>query len=295
MNQDYFTNSQDATVVSDRVLYTPSAFARTSLLYLQETGSLLACKEHTSHRTGLDSYLFFIVEKGSGTVKYDGLEYALKAGDCVFIDCRRPYSHTTSASDLWSLRWIHFDGQIMPAIYDKYISRGGRSVIIGMEESIDKLEHILEDIAQMASSDDHIRDMRINERLNSLLTILMEKSFDPDEANKRKQRTDLRSIKTFIEENYTETLSLEDLADRFYINKFYLTRIFKSEYGVSINTYIQQLRITKAKQLLRFSDHSIEAVGELCGVGEQNYFSRLFKKVEGISPSTYRQLWKQNG
>ena len=99
-----------ATVSSDRVIYTASSFARNSLLYLQEIGELKALMEHTSSRSDLQSYLFFTVVSGSGSLIYGEKEYEIQPSSCVFIDCRKPYSHTTGIDDLWTLRWIHFYG-----------------------------------------------------------------------------------------------------------------------------------------------------------------------------------------
>ena len=59
-------------VTSNRIIYTPSAFAKSNLIYLQETGQLQAKKPHVSQRENLSSYLFFIVKSGSGTLTYEG-------------------------------------------------------------------------------------------------------------------------------------------------------------------------------------------------------------------------------
>ncbi|MFR6132800.1 MAG: cupin domain-containing protein [Fusicatenibacter saccharivorans] len=75
------------------------------------------------HREHLASYLVFLVTSGSGELEFNGKSYPLRAGDCVFIDCRKPYSHATS-TDLWTLQWCHFYGHIMPDIYKKYQERG---------------------------------------------------------------------------------------------------------------------------------------------------------------------------
>ena len=91
MPNTYFTSSP--SVQSSRILYTPSPFARSSLLHLQEVGSLTAIKPHTSKREKLHSYLCFMVEDGEGELVYEGKKYDLKAGDVVFIDCRKAYSH----------------------------------------------------------------------------------------------------------------------------------------------------------------------------------------------------------
>ena len=77
------------------MIYTPSAFAKSNLVHLQEVGQLQARSPHASTRKGLASYLFFVVESGSGTLEYEGSTRALSAGDCAFLDCRKPHRHYT--------------------------------------------------------------------------------------------------------------------------------------------------------------------------------------------------------
>lgn len=91
MDQELF-NPQSSSVTSSRILYTPSTFARTSLLHLQEVGSLQAIHQHTSTRTNLTSFLCFVVLSGTGSLTYEGMTYELSAGDCVLIDCRKAYA-----------------------------------------------------------------------------------------------------------------------------------------------------------------------------------------------------------
>ena len=76
-------------VKSDRILYTPSVFAKTNLIHLQEIGKLQAQKPHTSKRENLSSYLFFVVTNGEGILKYNNNTYKLSANDCVFVDCHK--------------------------------------------------------------------------------------------------------------------------------------------------------------------------------------------------------------
>ena len=283
---DYFSRKD---VDSDRVLYTPSVFARTSLLHLQEIGSLRALKRHVSRRQGLASYLFIIVEAGAGKLFYRGAEQHLSKGDCVFIDCNENYAHETS-ENLWKLKWAHFFGPQMGGIYKKYEERGGKAVF--KPENVSGFERIWAKLFEIANSDDYIRDMRINEGLSELLTLLMEESRQPDEKRLGKKRKDLVVVCDYLNENYAEKISLDELAERFYINKFYLTRVFKKQYGISINRYLLQVRLTKAKQLLRFSEETVENVGWKCGLGAAQYFAKIFKREEGLSPSEFRRKWK---
>ena len=308
MQTNLFTASP--SVQSSRILYTPSPFARSSLLHLQEVGSLTAIKPHTSKREKLQSYLCFMVEDGEGELVYEGKKYDLKAGDVVFIDCRKAYSHSTGNScstgnghsvdnnhsatekdggKLWSLRWCHFYGPSMPAIYAKYCERGGLPVIRGADVS--QYCTILTGIYTLASSSDYIRDMRINGKLNDLLTLLMESSWHHEAHANAPKKMEVSCVKSFLDEHYSEKLSLESVASHFFIDKHYLARLFKEQYGVTMVTYLQQVRITHAKRMLRFTDKSIEEIGLECGIGELNYFSRVFKKLEGVSPSEFRRVW----
>ena len=235
----YFTTA--SIVSSNRVLYTPSAFARSSLLHLQEIGTLQALAPHTSSRSNLQSYLFFTVLSGSGELVYDGKKYELKKGDMVFIDCRKPYSHTTDLN-LWSLRWCHFYGPTLSFVYEKYVERGGRPTF-RPEETAPFLS-TLDSLYKLASGSDYIRDMRINEELNRLCTLLMEQSWNPEEATTAPKKLSVAEVKEYLEQHYAEKITLDDLSKQFFINKYYLTRVFKEQFGQSITAYLTSLRIT---------------------------------------------------
>lgn len=282
-------------VRSRRILYTASPFARANLLHLQEAGSLTALAPHTSRRDKLRSCLCFAVLDGSGTLTYEGQEYPLEAGDVVFVDCRRPYAHSTGGDGkkLWSLQWCHFYGPYLAAVYDKYCERGGQPVI--HPEDVQPFVRIMQETYEAATSEDYIRDMWINAKLNLLLTYLMGESWRPEaqcDGETGNKKRDVQQVKSYLEEHHTEKLTLETVADLFFINKHYLARLFKERYGISVNGYLQQVRITHAKQMLRFTDKKVESVGLECGIGELSYFSRIFKKVEGVSPSEYRSMWR---
>lgn len=156
MDQELF-NPQSSSVSSSRIIYTPSTFARTSLLHLQEVGSLQAVHPHVSQREDLVSFLCFIVLSGEGELSYEEQTYQLGEGDCVFIDCRKAYSHSTS-DNLWSLQWCHFYASSLPAVYEKYKERGGRPVF--HPSNLMPFTSLLTDIYNLASSSDYIRDMR---------------------------------------------------------------------------------------------------------------------------------------
>lgn len=281
---------QDNMVRSNRILYTPGAFAKNNLLHLQETGTLLARKTHTSQRKNLASYLFFIVKSGSGSLEYNNRTYLLSKGDCVFLDCKQKYSHKTS-KDLWTLQWVHFYGPNMSEIYREYMEQTEAPVFHPTYPGL--FESVLQELFHIAQYDIQHRDMLIYEKLASLLSLIMResKTKEPSSAGSSKHQR-LQSIKQFLDEHYTEKLSLDLLSQTFYINKHHLTRSFREQFGTTVNHYLQNVRITHAKHLLRFSDKTIEEVGADCGMDDPNYFARLFKKVEGMTPGEFRKSWK---
>ena len=280
---------QGEYVRSARILHTPSDFARANLFYLQEIGSLQALKPHISRRQNLTSYLFFYIISGSGILNYADKEYAISEGDCVFIDCRTPYFHQTS-DNLWALNWIHFYGPTCPAIYLKYVERGGQPVF--RPNTLSSLDGQWNRLYHLASSADYIKDMRINEHIFSILTLIMEESWNPNAKVLSSKQQSVVNVKEYIDTHFAEKISLDELSEKFLLNKYYLERIFKEQFGTSIIKYLLNVRITHAKQLLRFTDKSVEQIGTECGISPLYYFSRIFRQIEGISPSEYRMRWK---
>lgn len=272
-------------VEGKRNIYIPSRFAKESLLYLQEVGESKTLANHTNSREKLDSFLFFIVKDGNGLFKYNGESYRLSKGNYVFIDCSLPFSHT---SDNWTIAWVHFNGYNVPNIYNRYLERNG--LVASLTNKAGDYENLIDEIYNISTSDDYLKDMSIYNMLTSLLLSLMsETSLNSD--NSRIKKYNISEIKDYLDDNYKKDISLHSLEDKFFINRFYLTRLFKNTYGITINDYIAHKRISKAKELIRFSKLNIEEIAMECGYADPNYFSRVFKKIEGISPHEYKNAW----
>lgn len=271
-------------VESKRIIYTPSKFAKDSLIYLQEVGISKTIKKHTNSRKYMDSFLFFIVLEGDGILKYNNQEIHLTKDSCAFIDCHKSYSHT---SDNWKIAWVHFNSKNLENIYNKFIERENKNYVY---TDIKKYLTIIEDIMMISSSNDYTKDMNIYSKSTELLNLLMSETIYQDTHN-RKYKYNINDIKKYIDDNYTLQLTLDELSNKFYINKFYLTRTFKDNFGTTINNYILEKRITKSKELLRFSNKKIEEISSVCGFKDPNYFSRIFKKIEGITPKEYKRIW----
>lgn len=285
MNNSLFSGN---LVKSNRIIYTSSSFAKHNLIYLQEIGESQAQKPHINTRKNLASYLFFIITKGNGILKYQDITYNLSQGDCVFIDCQKPYAHQSS-ENLWEIKWIHFFGSNIKSIYEKYTELGGEPSF--KAHNVETYIQIWEQLFHQASSTAYMKDMEIFSSLATLLTALLNESNHNINAYSVHSKQDLQKIKEYLDEHHSEKITLDELSSKFYVNKFYLTRIFKEQFGISITNYLIQIRITHAKRLLRFTDLSIDKISHECGMNDANYFSRIFKKVEGITPGQFRKMW----
>ena len=187
-----------------------------------------AVHPHISQREDLVSFLCFIVLSGEGELSYEGQTYQLSEGDCVFIDCRKAYSHSTGyeSSDDHTTVDNHVasveNAPSLPAVYEKYKEHGGRPVF--HPDDLVSFTSILTDFYDLASLSDYIRDMRINEKLGTLLTLLMEQSWHPESVTVSRKRMELSAVKEYLDEHYTEKIMLEELAEKFFINKFVNSR-----------------------------------------------------------------------
>lgn len=95
--------------------------------------------------------------------------------------------------------------------------------------------------------------------------------------------------KRYIEENYKKDISLDDVSRMVDISPYYFSKLFKEETGENFIEYLTNLRIERAKKLLQLREMSIKTVCIETGYSDPNYFSRIFKKQVGVTPSEFRE------
>ncbi len=307
MKDSFFEKYKTSEVTNTRrVINTPAPFTRANFFYIQEAGYLKSLKPHLSRRSGLKSFLFLIVLSGSGFVSYRDVKkqdsssagYAdngsrqlvtvsAVAGDCFFLDCAGEYTHISSEDDPWELMWIHFYGPQAGAYYAYFREQQDwhfhTSHLAELTSAIQSVIRYHED-----PTDD--TDLLTAQQIVAILTTVCTESGE-DESSDSALNAKLKSILHYLDEHYTENISLDFLAEQFYISKYYLSREFKKEYGTTIIQYVLAKKITNAKELLRYSNSSIEEIARLCGIDDASYFNKVFKKMEGCTASEYRKRW----
>lgn len=102
------------------------------------------------------------------------------------------------------------------------------------------------------------------------------------------------SIKEFIDKNYYKKITMEDIADTFFLSRAYIRNIFVDNFGISPKQYLTDIRIKRACELLHETDMSISIISRSVGYDDSLIFSRFFKMHTGISPTEYRKRGQQN-
>ncbi len=285
----YFeTYSNPDNVIRERIINTPSDFAKQNLFYIQETGYLKSMNSHSHIRKNLDSYLFFIVLSGEGILTYQSNTYTLHQHDCVFIDCVEEYSHGNTLNNPWELLWIHFNGHLAKQYYNyfKQISSN-----IFQLESYEDIIKILYEIMNLHKVKDSMTELFTSKYITDILTISITQRLTLSQVTYQTINEKLKEVRNYLDNHYTDKITLESLEKHFYISRFHLSREFKKLYGITIINYLQDKRITKAKELLRFTKLSIEDIARQCGISDSNYFNKIFKKSEAMTASDYRKKW----
>jgi len=100
----------------------------------------------------------------------------------------------------------------------------------------------------------------------------------------------IREAIKFIDGSYAEEISLEEVAKRLNISYHYLSKLFKETTGKNFSDYLTELRIEKSKMLLIKQKLSVKEISYLVGYNDANYFTKIFKKITGYTPSDYRNI-----
>src|SRR5699024_3597223 len=97
----------------------------------------------------------------------------------------------------------------------------------------------------------------------------------------------LERIKDFVDKNYNEDISLNNISKKFYIDKYQLSKLFKDYFSINYWTYVTKVRMEKAAGLLLNTDLKNYQIAEKVGYFDESHFSHAFKKYYGISPRKY--------
>ncbi|MDQ8738001.1 helix-turn-helix domain-containing protein [Paenibacillus sp. LHD-38] len=99
----------------------------------------------------------------------------------------------------------------------------------------------------------------------------------------------IKEILTYIHHHFNQEISIQSLSEKFYLSPTYLSQLFKKEVGENFVEYLSRQRIQYACKLLAETDMTVSQIGEKCGFNDYFYFTRIFKRLNGMTPTQYRE------
>lgn len=150
---------------------------------------------------------------------------------------------------------------------------------------------LINKLIRICSSGETAKNIYADLNLKELLIRLLQSQHltqVSQEAADKKNHSRLHYILHFIQQNLTEKIAVDTLSRKAYMSRNEFYRWFREQFGVSPLEYINRERIKLAKQLMADQQNSITQVSHQCGFTDVNYFVRLFKKAEGVTPGSYR-------
>lgn len=233
-------------------------------------------------------YLLHFILHGKGSYRSEGLMYTLKAGQAFLIPPKIRVSYSADEKDPWTCAWVEFDG-LKAAEYLKRAGLGPESVVYtprfkeikGTPAAPERLLHILE----------HHGDTTLY--LVSQLYLLLDSLIKYSKKEAEKHPGTLRDFYMkeavhYIEEHYSEDISVEDLAASCNLNRTYFSKLFKDSLKITPQEFLIKYRMTQACELLSKSNLPIGGVAASVGYQNALHFSRAFRKIYGTSPRSWR-------
>ncbi|QBG48162.1 helix-turn-helix domain-containing protein [Verrucomicrobia bacterium S94] len=279
---------QRLVVIPTNVLQRCNSLPLVKLLYITHLGTYPYAPGHYVHRDGTEQIIMIYCLKGSGTVKMDNTILNLQKGHVVFIPSDTPHVYYSDESSPWSIFWIHFSGaQKDLALNSLNFSRQNPLLFV---PDTTLMQNAFEDI--YACLNYHYSDAGLLAMTSAFIHLLSLIKLHYGAPKKDKQAIEDRVMGTidFMQAHLDMQLTLKELADRAGLSVPHYSKLFRQRTSQSPVAYFIQLKIKKACELLHETAEPIHRIGLQLGYEDPYFFSRQFKKIQGISPSEFRKL-----
>lgn len=266
---------------SDTFFHTPSNLSKSLFFYLLCTGHFYCDKNYCVNRENHDSFLIMYIKDGEGTVQYDNNTYNVKTNDLVLLNCRKHHIYKT---EKWETLWLHFNGNVSDEYFQLLYNRFG--CVISLQNSTIIPEYLTM-ILNSFKDNSLINEPLISCHIQRILTELMIISTTFSNDNFDKSNPILESI-SFIQNNHTKKITLNDIAAHVCMSPFYFSRVFKKETGYAPYEYITMIRLKHAKNLLKTTNLHVKEIAFSVGFNSETNFVTCFKEHENVTPSKFR-------
>ncbi|MEX0324648.1 MAG: helix-turn-helix domain-containing protein [Puniceicoccaceae bacterium] len=226
---------------------------------------------------------------GSGTLQYDGKTHTLRAGDCFHIHLKEPHRYwMTPGQERWSFVSFTLQGPLCLELEDRLLSQFGP--ISQWPEDTPLLADMWT-LYETVRSGSRLDPHALSSNCYTLCMRLLAGTGSPSQAGELPNA--IRLALDYMDATFDEHPGTAELAEQAGLSPFHFTRLFKAYMGQTPGKYVEHLRIKLAKQLLENPQLPLNEIALRCGYNEPAYFSTVFKRCVGITPSRYRRnSWK---
>lgn len=210
-------------------------------------------------------YLIHYVKNGKGIYRCNGTIYPVKAGQAFLIKPNELAFYKADLNDPWEYIWIGFNGTL--------------------SKRLESLPYVFDMNGRLFNEILLCRSY-INCREEFLAAKLFEIYCELFELKEKPRKDYIRQASDYINSNYTNKISVKSIADMIGIERTYFSKIFKEKMCQSVQDYIIDIRLDKAKKFLE-SGNNVSEASQLCGYSDVSNFSKMFKKKYGVSPKHF--------
>ena len=241
------------------------------------------------------------VQKGTMCYKVNHMVYHLKEGDIVFNNSGALHSGTMENQKDCAYIPVTFDSRLIygffqstvnskyvdPVIQDSMLP----AICIDQSEPWHKpfREYLLR-IIDLDEKKPDFYELDITICLHSIWRLLLEHiTYEPQASRENSLEYDrIKKILSYIEENYQNKITLNDIAGHIHLCESECTRLFKRHMNTTLFAFLQEYRIERSLEFLQ-ADQPVSAVADKAGFSDPNYYSKVFAKIKGCSPREYRK------
>ena len=241
------------------------------------------------------------VQKGTMCYKVNHMVYHLKEGDIVFNNSGALHSGTMENQKDCAYIPVTFDprliyGFFQSTINSKYVDPVIQdsmlpAICIDQSEPWHKpfREYLLR-IIDLDEKKPDFYELDITICLQSMWRLLLEHiTYEPQASRENSLEYDrIKKILSYIEENYQNKITLNDIAGHIHLCESECTRLFKRHMNTTLFAFLQEYRIERSLEFLQ-ADQPVSAVADKAGFSDPNYYSKVFAKIKGCSPREYRK------
>lgn len=236
-----------------------------------------------------ETVIEYVVE-GRGYLNVNGENYAATAGDVYILRKKTTHTYWSDARSPWVKIFFNIRGSLAEKLLDEYQLGGTDRVVL----EADGLEQDFRDMLEGLKDNTVGQTERFDRATVDFLRILikltnMQRAAGVRKDNPMSVETEMNTLIEYITMNPKRIVSNQELADVIFRSKDYVIKRFFANFGVTPYDYQIQQKIFSAKNMLANMNISVKEIADALGYDDQHYFSYMFKKRCGISPTQYRK------